>query len=66
MINNPFVPTVPCYRVLAPSGMLDVFGGSWCEDGQFSAQKKRLLRKEGVRFNGKGKVVGEPSRGFHA
>lgn len=66
MRNNPFAPTVPCHRVLASNGMLGGFGGSWGEEGQFAGEKKRLLREEGVKFDGRGKVVGEPFRGFYA
>lgn len=64
MRNNPFAPTVPCHRVLASSGKLGGFGGSWGEDGKFADEKKRLLREEGVRFDGSGKVVGSPFTGF--
>lgn len=64
MRNNPFAPVVPCHRVLASDGKLGGFGGDWGEEGRFAGEKKRLLREEGVKFDGKGKVVGAPWRGF--
>lgn len=66
MRNNPFAPTVPCHRVLASDGKLGGFGGQWGDEGKFAGEKKRLLREEGVKFDGKGKVVGEVFRGFGA
>lgn len=64
MRNNPFAPAVPCHRVLASDGTIGGFGGQWGEDGQHASDKRSLLREEGVKFDGKGKVVGEPFRGF--
>lgn len=58
MRNNPFAPTVPCHRVLAADGKIGGFGGDWGDDGRFAAEKRKLLREEGVKFDGKGKVVG--------
>ncbi|KAI9652336.1 MAG: methylated-DNA--protein-cysteine methyltransferase [Alyxoria varia] len=34
------------------------------EEGKFIQQKRRLLREEGVRFDGTGKVIGTPFTGF--
>ena len=65
MRNNPFAPDVPCHRVLAADGSIGGFHGSWGKDGKHAAKKIELLRSEGVRFDGKGKVVGEPFRKFH-
>jgi O-6-methylguanine DNA methyltransferase len=62
MRNNPFAPEVPCHRVLAADGSIGGFCGSWGKDGEHASRKVKLLRDEGVRFNGKGKVVGEPFR----
>jgi len=59
--NNPFAPDVPCHRVLATGGGLGGFGGCWGRKGEAGVndQKKlKLLRAEGVRFDGKGKVAG--------
>ncbi|KAL1866875.1 hypothetical protein Daus18300_006578 [Diaporthe australafricana] len=64
MRNNPFAPVVPCHRVLASDGTIGGFGGQWGEDGQHAAEKRALLREEGVKFDGKGKVVGHAFRGF--
>ncbi|KUJ23148.1 uncharacterized protein LY89DRAFT_679953 [Mollisia scopiformis] len=65
--NNPFAPDVPCHRVLASGGGLGGFHGSWGrkgEEGLHDGKKRKLLREEGVRFDGKGKVVGAPWTGF--
>ncbi|KAH7409259.1 methylated-DNA--cysteine S-methyltransferase [Cadophora sp. MPI-SDFR-AT-0126] len=65
--NNPFAPQVPCHRVLATGGGLGGFHGSWGrkgEEGLHDDKKRRLLREEGVRFDGKGRVVGAPWEGF--
>lgn len=59
--NNPFAPEVPCHRVLATGGALGGFGGSWGrngEEGKNDKEKRRLLQKEGIKFDGKGRVVG--------
>lgn len=65
MRNNPFAPQVPCHRVLAADGSIGGFYGDWGKDGKHASKKVELLRSEGVRFNGSGKVVGEPFRKFH-
>ncbi|KAK0109761.1 hypothetical protein ONS95_002436 [Cadophora gregata] len=65
--NNPFAPEVPCHRVLATGGGLGGFHGSWGRKGEAGLhddRKRRLLREEGVRFDGKGRVVGTPWEGF--
>lgn len=65
--NNPFAPHVPCHRVLASGGGLGGFHGSWGkngEEGLHDDKKRKLLREEGIRFDGKGKVVGVPWTGF--
>lgn len=65
--NNPFAPDVPCHRVLATGGGIGGFGGSWGrkgEAGKNDDEKRRLLRKEGVKFDGKGKVLGSAWSGF--
>lgn len=64
MRNNPFAPAVPCHRVLASDGTIGGFGGEWGEGGQHASEKRSLLREEGVKFDGRGKAVGEPFRGF--
>lgn len=64
--RNPFAPQVPCHRVVATGGALGGFKGKWPRDGEGITidEKKRLLRGEGVRIDGKGKVVGTPFGGF--
>ncbi|TVY91191.1 Methylated-DNA--protein-cysteine methyltransferase [Lachnellula willkommii] len=65
--NNPFAPQVPCHRVLASDGGLGGFMGSWGrggEKGKNDDKKLQLLREEGVRFGGNGKVVGKVWNGF--
>ncbi|KAM3079591.1 hypothetical protein ACMFMG_006006 [Clarireedia jacksonii] len=65
--NNPFAPDVPCHRVLASGGGLGGFGGSWGrkgKEGENDGLKRELLRREGVRFDGSGKVVGSVWGGF--
>ncbi|CZT02689.1 uncharacterized protein RCO7_09374 [Rhynchosporium graminicola] len=65
--NNPFAPYVPCHRVLASGGGLGGFGGSWGKKGEAGLnddKKRKLLREEGVKFDGKGIVVGKPWEGF--
>jgi methylated-DNA-[protein]-cysteine S-methyltransferase len=59
--NNPFAPQVPCHRVLASGGGIGGFHGSWGRNGKEGLnddKKRKLLRDEGVRFDGKGRVVG--------
>ncbi len=65
MRNNPFAPDVPCHRVLAADGSIGGFHGDWGKDGAHAAKKIELLRGEGVKFDARGKVVGEPFRKFH-
>ncbi|RSL90608.1 hypothetical protein CEP51_000637 [Fusarium floridanum] len=64
--RNPFAPGVPCHRVVATGGALGGFKGKWPKDGEGITidEKKKLLRSEGVRFDGKGKVIGTPFQGF--
>ncbi|ESZ90112.1 methylated-DNA-[protein]-cysteine S-methyltransferase [Sclerotinia borealis F-4128] len=65
--NNPYAPQVPCHRVLATGGGLGGFEGEWGRNGEAGAndgKKRGLLKKEGVVFDGKGKVVGVAWEGF--
>ena len=68
MRNNPFAPAVPCHRVLAADGGIGGFGGEWGgregKEGERIRKKRELLRGEGVRFDGKGRVLGGVWRGF--
>lgn len=65
MRNNPFAPEVPCHRVLAADGRIGGFRGGWGEEGAYAGEKIGLLRGEGVRFDGRGRVRGEVWRGFY-
>lgn len=65
--NNPFAPMVPCHRVLASGGGIGGFKGKigrGGQEGENDGEKRSLLRDEGVRFDGKGKVVGAAWSGF--
>jgi len=64
MRNNPFAPEVPCHRILSSDGSIGGFGGHWGEEGKFAGKKKELLGEEGVKFDSKGKVKGQPFRDF--
>lgn len=60
--RNPYAPDVPCHRVVATGGTLGGFKGKWPKSGEGITldEKRKLLRGEGVRFGGDGKVVGSP------
>lgn len=64
MRNNPFAPEVPCHRILSSDGSIGGFGGHWGEEGKFAGKKRELLAGEGVKFDSKGKVKGQPFRDF--
>ncbi|KAL9617280.1 MAG: hypothetical protein Q9160_007907 [Pyrenula sp. 1 TL-2023] len=64
MRNNPFAPEVPCHRVLAADRSIGGFGGSWGKDGKYSERKLDLLAEEGVKFDSRGKAIGDPFRDF--
>jgi len=66
MRRNPFAPEVPCHRCVATGGRLGGFKGQWPKDGEGITldEKRTLLRKEGVRFTGHGKVNGTPFSSF--
>ncbi|CAJ2511384.1 Uu.00g070090.m01.CDS01 [Anthostomella pinea] len=64
--RNSFAPQVPCHRVVATGGLLGGFKGQWPKDGEGITidEKKKLLRKEGVRIDEKGRVLGTPWSAF--
>lgn len=64
MRNNPFAPEVPCHRILSSDGSIGGFGGDWGENGKHAGKKRELLGEEGVRFDSRGKVKGQPFRDF--
>lgn len=65
--RNPFAPQVPCHRVVATNATLGGFKGKIARrdgEGITLVEKRTLLRKEGVRFDEKGRVLGTPFSGF--
>ncbi|KAK0660420.1 6-O-methylguanine DNA methyltransferase [Cercophora samala] len=69
--KNPFAPGVPCHRVLSTGNSLGGFKGKISRksaDGVGGVdtliEKRDLLRKEGVKFDDKGRALGTPFRGF--
>ena len=52
--RNPHAPVIPCHRVVATDRSLGGFGG--CRTGAKLDQKRRMLEKEGVRFDARGRV----------
>ncbi|KKK18322.1 hypothetical protein ARAM_001634 [Aspergillus rambellii] len=67
MRTNPFAPEVPCHRVLGRDGSLGGYMGSspsskrGSKDERNLELKRKLLEREGVRFDNGGKAMG---RGF--
>lgn len=62
--RNPFVPIVPCHRVIASDLFLGGYLGSWgiedtrSADTEFHGWKKiDLLREEGVEFDSAGYLL---------
>lgn len=66
MRRNPFAPEVPCHRCVATGGKLGGFRGQWPKNGEGVTldEKRALLRKEGVKFDGRGRIVGTPFGAF--
>ncbi|KAK1986375.1 6-O-methylguanine DNA methyltransferase [Colletotrichum cereale] len=64
--RNPFAPQVPCHRVVATGGALGGFKGKWPKDGEGITldEKRILLRKEGVKIDSSGRVLGSPFVAF--
>ncbi|AEO61465.1 hypothetical protein MYCTH_2316490 [Thermothelomyces thermophilus ATCC 42464] len=68
--RNPFAPAIPCHRVVATGGTLGGFKGKIGRrdgEGITLAEKRALLRKEGVKLEGDGpnvRVLGTPFAGF--
>ncbi|KAK2046614.1 DNA binding methylated-DNA--cysteine S-methyltransferase [Colletotrichum somersetense] len=64
--RNPFAPQVPCHRVVATGGALGGFKGKWPKDGEGITldEKRMLLRKEGVKIDSSGRVLGSPFVAF--
>ncbi|MGA0332738.1 MAG: MGMT family protein [Kiritimatiellia bacterium] len=51
---NPYAPEVPCHRVIRRDRRLGGFFGQ--SDGPEVRRKEKLLREEGVQFDGEGRV----------
>ncbi|EPE02628.1 ring-2 protein [Ophiostoma piceae UAMH 11346] len=75
MRRNPFAPDVPCHRCVATGGGLGGFKGvgpvkatkkgkTAEKEGITLTEKRSLLRKEGVRFDDRGRVLGTPFQAF--
>ncbi|KAK1708035.1 6-O-methylguanine DNA methyltransferase [Colletotrichum lupini] len=64
--RNPFAPQVPCHRVVATGGALGGFKGKWPKNGEGITldEKRMLLRKEGVKIDSSGRVLGSPFVAF--
>ncbi|KAI1111414.1 6-O-methylguanine DNA methyltransferase [Nemania sp. NC0429] len=64
--RNPFAPQVPCHRIVATGGALGGFKGHPSKNGEgiTIGEKKSLLRREGVKIDEKGRVLGTPWSGF--
>ncbi|KAK4102025.1 DNA binding methylated-DNA--cysteine S-methyltransferase [Parathielavia hyrcaniae] len=66
--RNPFAPEIPCHRVVATGGALGGFKGKIARrdgEGITLAEKRALLRREGVRFDAvSGRVLGTPFARF--
>ncbi|TGJ87107.1 hypothetical protein E0Z10_g1703 [Xylaria hypoxylon] len=64
--RNPFAPQVPCHRIVATGGALGGFKGYPSKNGEgvTIGEKKLLLRREGVKINEKGVVLGTPWNAF--
>jgi methylated-DNA-[protein]-cysteine S-methyltransferase len=58
--RNPFVPSVPCHRVVSQMGDLTGFHGSATD--RALDDKRTLLEAEGIVFDGDGRV---PKQFFH-
>ncbi|WEW60168.1 6-O-methylguanine DNA methyltransferase [Emydomyces testavorans] len=64
MKTNPFAPEVPCHRVLATDRTIGGYKGKWGNGAEYSTEKTKLLKGEGVVFDDKGKAHGEVFRDF--
>ncbi|MEM1295209.1 MAG: MGMT family protein [Verrucomicrobiota bacterium] len=57
MKRNPFVPEVPCHRVIKSDLTIGGYAGK--SDGEKRRRKLELLAKEGVRFDEGGRLIEE-------
>ena len=52
--RNPFAPEVPCHRVISANLTIGGFSGE--REGVEIERKKKILKKEGVRFSRSGRL----------
>ncbi|KKF92814.1 Methylated-DNA--protein-cysteine methyltransferase [Ceratocystis platani] len=62
--RNPFSPQVPCHRVVATQRTIGGFKGRVGEETDEVREKRTLLKREGVKFDGRGRVLGSPFEGW--
>ncbi|KAL1899954.1 hypothetical protein Cpir12675_001175 [Ceratocystis pirilliformis] len=62
--RNPFSPQVPCHRVVATQRSIGGFKGVVGEETDKVREKRVLLKREGVKFDGRGRVLGSPFEGW--
>lgn len=60
--QNEDAPEIPCHRIIQSSGMIGGYAGEAL--GENVKKKLKLLKKEGVVFNNKGKIE-DSSRVLH-
>ncbi len=55
MRRNPFVPEVPCHRVIRTDLSIGGYAGE--ADGEELSRKLKLLAEEGVHFDSQGRLI---------
>tara|TARA_R110002096_G_scaffold147671_9_gene307646 strand:+ start:780 stop:1115 length:336 start_codon:yes stop_codon:yes gene_type:complete len=57
MKRNPFMPEVPCHRVIKSDLTIGGYAGK--REGEKLSQKLKLLAREGVQFDANGRLLDE-------